>query len=244
MAIPAILGIGAALIGSRSQKKAASSAAASQTQASEAGIAETRRQFDEQMRQVGIAREALQPFTDAGTSAIGAQLALSGLSGPDAERAAIQRIEGGEQFQALTRAGEEGILQSASATGGLRGGNTQAALAQFRPQVLSSLINQQFSNLGGIAGIGQASAAGGIPLANLAGSAAQGAGSQISGLLAQQGAAQAGGALASGQASANLASQVAGGLAQGFGNTGGGGFGSNPAFNPLFGGSSNLGIGF
>lgn len=231
MALPAILGIGASLIGARSQKKAAASAASSQSAAALAGIEEQRRQFD-------VAQELLAPFTEAGTSAIGGQLALAGLSGQEAEQAAIDRIEGGAQFQSLVQQGEEGILQNAAATGGLRGGNTQAALAQFRPQVLSGLINQQFSNLGGIAGLGQASAAG-------TASAAQNTGSNIANLLQQQGAAQAGGALASGQANANLASQVAGGLAQGFGNIGGGsgGFGESSLFDGAFGGSG-LGIGF
>ena len=227
MALPALLGIGAALIGARSQKKAASSAAASQSAAALAGIDEQRRQFD-------VAQGLLAPFTEAGTSAIGGQLALAGLSGPEAEQAAIQRIEQGPQFQALTQQGEEAILQNASATGGLRGGNTQAALAQFRPQVLSSLINQQFSNLGGIAGLGQASAAG---TAN----AALNTGQQVSGLLGQQGAAQAGGALARGQVGANLASQVAGGLGQIVGSGGFGNFGNSPAFDGLFGGGSGLG---
>ena len=196
--------VGSAVVGAVVQKKSAKSAAASQSASAQQGIDEQRRQFD-------VAQGLLKPFTEAGTSAIGGQLALAGLSGPEAERAAIQRIEGGAQFQSLVQQGEEGILQNASATGGLRGGNTQAALAQFRPQILSGLINQQFSNLGGIAGLGQASAAG-------TAAAAQNTGAKISNLLQQQGAAQAGGALASGQASANLASQVAGGIAQGFGN--------------------------
>lgn len=234
MALPAILGIGASLIGARSQRKAANSAAAAQTASAQAGIDEQRRQFDTVV-------DLLSPFTEAGTSAVGGQLALAGLSGDEAQQEAIQRIEQGPQFQALTQAGEQGILQNAAATGGLRGGNTQAALAQFRPQVLSSLINQQFSNLGGLAGLGQASAAG-------TAAAAQNTGSNVAALLGQQGAAQAGGALARGQASANLASQVAGGLAQGFGNIGGGGggggFGSSPIFDGAFGGSSGLGIGF
>ena len=230
MAIPALLGIGAALIGARSQKKAASSAAAAQSASAQSGIDEQRRQFDTALR-------LLKPYREAGRSALSGQLALAGRSGKKAERQAIQRIVQGPQFKTLVRQGEQGILQNASATGGLRGGNTQAALAQFRPQVLSGLINQQFSNLGGIAGLGQASAAGGA-------AAAQNAGANVAGLLGQQGAAQAGGALASGQASANLASQVAGGLAQGFGNIGGGGFGESPIFNGAFGGGSGLGIGF
>ncbi len=222
MAIPAILGVGAALIGAKSQKSAAKTAASAQTQAAQAGIAEQRRQFD-------TVNELLAPYRDAGTSAIGGQLALAGLEGPAAQAEAIRQIEEGPQLQALTQQGENAILQNAAATGGLRGGNTQAALAQFRPQVLSSLINQQFSNLGGLAGLGQASAAG-------TAAAAQNVGSNVAGLLGQQGAAQAGSALAAGQANANLASQVAGGLAQGFGSIGGG-FGESAVFNPVFGGS-------
>lgn len=228
MAIPAILGIGAAVIGAKAQKKAASTAAAAQTASAEAGIAEQRRQFD-------VAQELLAPFTEAGTSAIGGQLALAGLSGDEAQRRAIRQIERGPQFQALTEQGEEAILQSAAATGGLRGGNTQAALAQFRPQVLSGLINQQFSNLGGIAGLGQASAAG-------TAAAAQNLGGNVSNLLQQQGAAQAGAALARGQASANLASQVAGGIAQGFGNIGGGGGATDSSLGFPGGGIFNLGF--
>ena len=233
MALPAILGIGAALIGARSQKKAATQASDAQVQAAQLGVDEQRRQFNRVDR-------LLKPYRQAGRRALRQQRGLLGLRGEEAQSNIIRRIEEGPEFQALTEAGEEGILQNASATGGLRGGNTQAALAQFRPQVLSSLINQQFSNLGGIAGRGQSAASG-------TGAAGIQSGNQISQLLAQQGAAQAGGALATGQANANLAAQVAGGLAQGFGNIGGGsggGFGSSPVFNPLFGGSSNLGIGF
>jgi hypothetical protein len=111
----------------------------------------------------------------------------------------------------LVGAGEEAMLQSAAATGGLRGGNTQAALAQFRPQVLSSLINQQYSRLGGLATMGQNSAVG-------VGNAGQVAAANIGNLYGQQGAAAAGSALASGQAFGNVMGsigQYAGGVASG-----------------------------
>lgn len=107
---------------------------------------------------------------------------------------------------AMTQQGENAILQQGSATGGLRGGNTQGALAQFRPQMLSNLINQQYGRLGGITQMGQASAAG-------VGAAGMQSGAQIADLLGQQGAAVAGGQLALGQAAAapfNTAAQYAG----------------------------------
>lgn len=188
--------VGGTVVSGVVQSKSASKAASAQTQSAEAGIAEQRRQFDE-------VRQLLQPYVETGTSALGQQAALIGVGGEDAQRAAIQAIEQGPEFQALTRQGEEAILQQAAATGGLRGGNIQAALAQFRPQVLSGLIEQQYGRLGGLAQMGQASAAG-------VGTAGMQTGTNISNLMQQQGAAQAGAALAQGQAWGN----VLGGISQ------------------------------
>jgi len=84
-------------------------------------------------------------------------------------------------------------------------------LAQFRPQVLSSLIEQQYNRLGGLSSMGQNAAAG-------VGNAGMQTGNNISNLLQQQGAAQAGGALATGQAWGNVLGgigQYAGGVASG-----------------------------
>ena len=109
------------------------------------------------------------------------------------QQQAISGIEGGAGFQALARQGEEGILQNASATGGLRGGNVQGALAQFRPSLLNQFIEQQYQRLGGMANLGQNSAAG-------VGAAGVNAASSISDLLGQAGAARAGAALGQGKA--------------------------------------------
>lgn len=93
-------------------------------------------------------------FQEGGAAAFQAQQALAGLLGPEAQQAAIAQLEASPQFQALVGQGEQAILANAAATGGVRGGNTQAALAQFRPQVLSSLINQQYNQLMGMSGLG------------------------------------------------------------------------------------------
>jgi hypothetical protein len=196
--------IGSAVVGGAVQSKSASKAAAAQTQAADKGIEEQRRQFDR-------IQELLNPYVEAGGVGLQQQMALGGMSGPKAQQAAISAIEGGSEFEALTRQGEEAILQQASATGGLRGGNTQGALAQFRPQVLSSLINQQYGRLGGLTSMGQNAAVG-------VGNAGMQTGQNISGLYGQQGAAAAGSALAQGQAFGNVMggiSQYAGGIASG-----------------------------
>ena len=181
---------GSQLVGSSMQASAAGDAASAQGAASQAGIEEQRRQFDEM-------RKLLQPYTEAGLPALEQQQTLLGLKGPEAEQAAIARLTGGETFKALAQQGENALLQQASATGGLRGGNIQAALGQFRPQLLSSLIEQQYGRLGGMTSMGQASAAG-------VGSAGMQTGTNIANLLGQQGAAEAGGILGEAKAYGQL----------------------------------------
>jgi len=204
---------GSQLVGGMMQADAASDAAGIQAGAAEAGVAEQRRQFD-------ALRALLQPYTEAGLPALQQQQALLGLQGPEAEQAAIERIRGGETFQALAQQGEEALLQRASATGGLRGGNIQGALAQFRPALLSQAIEQQYGRLGGMTQLGQRSAAG-------VGAAGMETGTNVANLLAQQGAARAGGELGEAKAFSglfNLPAQVLG-FQYGAGGKAGMGFG-------------------
>lgn len=191
----AVVAAGATVYSASQSGKAAESAAETQAESSEAGIAEQRRQFDKIV-------ELMSPYVSAGEGAIGQQQALLGLSGPAAQKSAISGIEQSPFFKSQVQQGEMGILQNASATGGLRGGNVQGALAQFRPALLNQLIQQQYGNLGGLANLGQASAA-------QQAAAGQQAGTNISGLLGQQGAAIAGGQLAQ----AGIQSQMVGNLA-------------------------------
>jgi hypothetical protein len=174
------------ITGSNQAADAASSASALQAHSAAQGIAEQQRQFDKLV-------ELMSPYVQGGQKAFGAQQDLLGLGAAGSQAAAIAGIEGSPQFSALMRQGENAILQNASATGGLRGGNIQGALAQFRPQLLSQLIDQQFSRLGGVSQIGQAAASGQA-------SAGIDTGANISNLFQQQGAAMAGGQLAQGNA--------------------------------------------
>ena len=204
---------GSQLVGGIMQADAASEAAGIQAGAAGEGIAEQRRQFD-------ALQALLKPYVEAGTPALQQQQALLGLRGPGAEQAAIERIRRGQTFQELARQGEEALLQRASATGGLRGGNIQGALAQFRPALLSQAIEQQYGRLGGMTQLGQRSAAG-------VGAAGMESGTNVANLLAQQGAARAGGELAEAKAYGglfNLPAQVLG-FQYGAGGKAGLGFG-------------------
>ena len=178
--------VGSSVVGGYVASRSAGKAADAQVQSSEASIAEQRRQFD-------AVQKLLEPYISSGTGALDQQEALLGLSGPEEQAQAISALEGSPQYQTLIQQGEEALLQNASATGGLRGGNLQGALAQYRPQVLSQLIESQFGKLGQISQQGQASAAGQA-------AAGQQTANSISNLLGQQGQARAGASLAQGQA--------------------------------------------
>jgi len=129
--------------------KASETAAEAQTSAAEAGMSAEER---EQAR----LRETLRPYVETGEDALKAQRALMGLEGVEAQKQAVDQVQQNPNFMALIQQGEGALLQNAAATGGLRGGNTQAALAQFRPQMLNQALQQQYQNLGGLTGIGQA----------------------------------------------------------------------------------------
>tara|TARA_R110000796_G_scaffold48614_1_gene116457 strand:- start:32 stop:721 length:690 start_codon:yes stop_codon:yes gene_type:complete len=194
MITSAVIGGVASVAGAAMSARGARKAADAQSRSAEQGIQEQRRQFD-------AATQLFQPYVQAGAGSLEQQQALLGLGGPEAQAAAISAIETGPTFQALAEQGEQGILQNAAATGGLRGGNVQAALGQFRPQMLQSMIQQQYQNLSGITDVGQASAA------RQAG-AGQTAASNIGNLYGQQGQAQAGSQLAQGRAYGNALGSI------------------------------------
>lgn len=195
----AVAAVGATAYSASKSSKAAGKAADAQTEASqyaadaqaaatEKGIAEQRRQFD-------AVQKILNPYVQQGDKANWMQGALLGLQGGDVQQKALNDIRYSPEFKTIAGQGESAILQNASATGGLRGGNTQGALAQFRPQLLNQLVQQRFQNLGGLSQLGQASAAG------TASAGMQSAGN-VSGLYSQLGAGQAAAYNAAGQAQA------------------------------------------
>ena len=185
----AVAGVGS-YMSSKSQSKAAKNASAAQTAADAKAIAEQKRQFDEMQK-------LLAPYVEAGTGSLTAQEDLLGLNGNQAQQAAINNISQGSEYKTLLQQGENSLLQNASATGGLRGGNTQGALAQYAPNLLNNLVNQRYQNLGGITSLGQNAAA-------QTGNAGMQSANNISSLLQNSGSAQAANAIAQGQANANM----------------------------------------
>lgn len=124
-------------------------------------IAESRRQFAEVQKVLApfitAGNEALVPlkqYQATGLEAMGDQRDLLGMNGTQAQQAAISALSNSPEMAAYMQQGEGAILQNAAATGGLRGGNTQAALAEFRPSLLAGMISQQYDRLGGLTSLG------------------------------------------------------------------------------------------
>lgn len=200
MAGAAVVSVAGGIYSANKSASAAKDAANQQTASADKGIAEERYRFDE-------IQKMLSPYVQAGQPALSAQQDLLGLNGKDKQGQAVGNIQNSPMFGQIAQQGEDAILQQAAATGGLRGGNTQGALAQFRPQLLQQMIDQQYQRLGGMTQLGQASAAG-------VGAAGQQAGTNISNLYQQQGAAGAGAAIAQGKAYGQMANSVAGAFGQ------------------------------
>lgn len=180
------------ITGSKKQAKAAQQAGQLQYDAAMKGIGEMRRQFD-------LSRADQMPWVDAGEAALGGIMDLLGIAAPgqpvgrvnERQAAAIAALEESPLFQSLLRQGEEGILQAGSATGELRGGNIRDVMKDFRTDTLSSVIQQQLANLGGLSGTGVGTAQG-------LGQLGFNTGAGVSNLIQQGAAAQAGGLLAKG----------------------------------------------
>ena len=134
-------------LGGKQQAKASKEAARIQAAATEKGIAESARQYDQ-------TREDYQPFRDLGYSGIEGFSDLVGLGGAQAQQGAINRLRESPLYQSLYGNGRDSILAAASATGGLRGGNTNASLYRLGEDTLSNVIQQQLANYAGTIGIG------------------------------------------------------------------------------------------
>jgi len=105
----------------------------------------------------------------------------------------------------VIRNGEEALLANASATGGLRGGNMQRGLADFRSDAFADQLNQQIARLAGLAGLGQ----GATDSVSAFGANAS---NNISNTLGQQGQVRAGGLLTRGGINSQIWNNVGGEL--------------------------------
>jgi len=171
----------ASVFGASKKKKAVKAAAAAQQAAAQAAI-------NQQGAQFAQTQQNLEPWIEGGAKAPGAQADLLGLNGTGVQQNSLDALRASPLFQQLFGAGQDAVLSSASATGGLRGGNAQASLYDSGEETFAQVIQQQLANLQGLSSAGLGAATG------LGQFGAENAG-QISQLLSNKGAAQAGGIL-------------------------------------------------
>jgi hypothetical protein len=140
------------LLGGGSQKKGINQATNAQMQYLDKALNQQQAQYD-------TTRSDFAPYREAGTGALGDYSDLLGMNGPDAAAKAIAALKASPMFQSLFKTGQEAVLQNASATGGLRGGNTEHSLYDLGSNTLSQLIEDQLSRLGGLASLGEGATA-------------------------------------------------------------------------------------
>lgn len=194
--ITAAAGIGGSVIASNGAKSAANKAAAQQAAADQASIA-----FQEKTQAATEAR--LAPWVTQGQSASSAQGDLLGLNGQAAQQAAISAQQNSPLYESLFRNGVNTTLANASATGGVRGGNTVGALFDKGKDTLAQVIEAQLTRLGGVSEQGQNAAA---QVGNFGANAANNIGASLT----STGQAQAGASLAGGAANAAMIKDITG----------------------------------
>jgi len=135
------------IFGGNAQKKASQ-------QAADAQVAAQNRAIDINQQQYETTRADYMPYTQAGTKAIGGYGDLLGSNGMDAQATAVQGLQNSPFFQQNLADANENLLQTASATGGVRGGNTAGAIGQLSPALLQQYYQQALSGYGNLAQLG------------------------------------------------------------------------------------------
>jgi hypothetical protein len=135
------------IIGGGSQKKASQKAMTAQ-------VAAQNRAIDIQQQQYETTRADYMPYTKAGNGAITGYGDLLGTNGGDAHAAAVMKLQDDPFFKQNLADANENLLQTASATGGVRGGNTAGAVGELSPQLLQQYYQQALSGYGNLAQLG------------------------------------------------------------------------------------------
>ena len=137
-------GIASSVIGSKASNKAATQQAAGQ----QAGIDETRRQFD-------VSQANSQPFVEAGQQSIGSLmdalksgkfgLGSAGAAPADFKAPTLEEVQQTPGYQFAAQQGSKGILQASAAGGGGISGGTSKALQGYQTNLANTTYGDAFS---------------------------------------------------------------------------------------------------
>ncbi len=95
--------------------------------------------------------ELQQPYREAGYGALGG---LQQLADPAGRAELLDQYYQGPEYAAMSGQVEEQQLRNAAATGGLRGGGNQAAMASIAPQLGQQFLSGQNQRYTGLANMG------------------------------------------------------------------------------------------
>jgi hypothetical protein len=152
MVAAALIVGGAAVVGAAGTAYAGHEAAGATRDASNAAVSEQQAALQQQA-------QLSQPYRDVGTAAIPQYENLLGI-GPNANSQTIQQaLAATPGYQFTQQQGQQGILNAASASGGVSG-NTLTALDRYNTGLADQTYQNALSNAQGAVGMGQAAAAG------------------------------------------------------------------------------------
>ena len=140
----AVGGIASAVIGSEASQNAAKKITGAETLATN---------VEEQQFQQTQAN--LAPFLNAGTAALPTLQGLLGIGGQPPNPTAFTSSPG---YQFMLGQGTQAVQNAASATGGVKSGNTLKSLTQYGQGLANQTYQQYLNNVGGVVGMGQSAA--------------------------------------------------------------------------------------
>lgn len=167
-----LTGIGASLYGANQASNSAAEAARIQKEASDAALAENKRQFDlssgeftrqydlsseELKRQYDLGQAAQMPWRTAGETALGSQMDLMGL-GANGAAGQLSSLTSSPGYQFRLGEGTKALDRSASARGGVFSGAAGKALTEYGQNFATNEYGNRLSQLSSLSGQGQAAA--------------------------------------------------------------------------------------
>lgn len=135
------------LFGGGAAKKASRKAEAAQIAALDRAMGVVNDQYN-------TTRADYAPFREGGLQGLERLLTLMGFNGADQQGAGLDALRESPMFQRRYQAGQDAVLANASATGGLRGGNTQRSLYNLGEDTFAATLNEELARLAGLTGIG------------------------------------------------------------------------------------------
>jgi hypothetical protein len=175
VAIPAAVAGGGALLSYFGQQQAIDAQKDANKESMKLQKQSLEQQLALQKEQYDQTRTDLSEYRLKGGQGLDLLSTLLGANGADAQGMALSQFSNDPTLRELITQGERGVLKGASATGKLRSGSAQSAVATVAPSILQDAINQRISQLGGLASIGQNAAnmtsSAGVNMANQSGNA-------------------------------------------------------------------------